>query len=152
MCFPCLRSKKRKPRLNEFRKSTKISVRIPRGVMIKVLNFILQLNEIELKSHSYVHFRTNALVKDHYHHVALLAIFLSTRLYCQSLSAGLPGNIQYQHRAVVYRFYLIVLPLLVNLNGSTGSPAGTDTVQQRRTSCRKIPGVGWATFAGRVAS
>ena len=46
--------------------------------------------------------------------------FLAILLYCPLFPAGLQGNILYQHRAVVCRFLLVVLPLLVHVKGSTG--------------------------------
>ena len=45
---------------------------------------------------------------------------LSTRHYRPSLPGGLPGYILYRHSAVVYRFELVVQPLLVHVKGSTG--------------------------------
>ena len=45
---------------------------------------------------------------------------LATRLYCPLFLVSLQGYILYQHRAVVYRFWLVVLPLLVHMKGSTG--------------------------------
>ena len=45
---------------------------------------------------------------------------LVTRLYHPSLPVGLQGYILYRHRAVVYRFELIVLPFVVHVKGSTG--------------------------------
>ena len=45
---------------------------------------------------------------------------LATRLYRPSFLGGLLGYILYRHRAVVYRFQLVVLPLLVHVKGSTG--------------------------------
>ena len=44
---------------------------------------------------------------------------LATRLYHPLFTVGLQGHILYRHRAVVYRFYLVVLPLLVHVKGST---------------------------------
>ena len=44
----------------------------------------------------------------------------ATRLYRPSFPVSLHGYILYQHRTVVYRFYQVVLTLLVHLKGSTG--------------------------------
>ena len=41
-------------------------------------------------------------------------------VYRPSLPESLQGYILYQHRAVVYRFLLVVLPLLIHVMGSTG--------------------------------
>ena len=43
---------------------------------------------------------------------------LATRLYRPLLPVGLQGYFLYRHRAVVYRFSLIVLPLLVHVKGA----------------------------------
>ena len=45
---------------------------------------------------------------------------LATRLYRPLLPGGLQGYILYRHRAVVYRFLLVALALLVHVMGSTG--------------------------------
>ena len=45
---------------------------------------------------------------------------LTTHLYRPSLLGGLPHYILYQHRAVEYRFWLVILLLLVYVKGSTG--------------------------------
>ena len=59
-----------------------------------------------------------------YHHVTTPARSLwpsrATHLYRLLLPVGLQGNILYRHRAVVYKFELVVLPLLVHVKGSTG--------------------------------
>ena len=44
---------------------------------------------------------------------------LDIRLHRPSHPAGLPVYILYWHRAVIYRFKLVVLPLLVYVKGST---------------------------------
>ena len=44
----------------------------------------------------------------------------ATDLYRPSLPVGLQGYILYQHRAVVCRFKLVILPFLVHVKGSTG--------------------------------
>ena len=44
----------------------------------------------------------------------------TTLLYHPSLLVGFHGYILYQHRTVVYRFLLVVLPLLVHVKESTG--------------------------------
>ena len=44
----------------------------------------------------------------------------ATPLYCPSLPVGLQGYILYWHRAVVCRFLLVILLLLVHVKGSTG--------------------------------
>ena len=46
--------------------------------------------------------------------------YLAIRLYRPSRSAGLPGYILYQYRAVVDRFLPVAQPLLIRLMGSTG--------------------------------
>ena len=45
---------------------------------------------------------------------------LATHLYHSSLLGCLQSYILYWHRTVVYRFYLVVLPLLFHVKGSTG--------------------------------
>ena len=45
---------------------------------------------------------------------------LATPPYRPLLPAGLQGYIPYRHRAAVCRFELVVLPLLVHVNVSTG--------------------------------
>ena len=45
---------------------------------------------------------------------------LATRPFRPSLTGGLQGYILYRHRAVVYSFLRVVLPLLVHVKGSTG--------------------------------
>ena len=45
---------------------------------------------------------------------------LATRLNRPSLRGSLRGYILYRHRAVAFRFLLVVLPLLVHVKGSTG--------------------------------
>ena len=45
---------------------------------------------------------------------------LATPPYHSLLPVGLQGYILYQHRAAVCRFELVVLPLVVHVNGSTG--------------------------------
>ena len=44
----------------------------------------------------------------------------ATLFYRPSFPVGLRGYILYRHRAVVCRFKLVVLPLLVHMKGSTG--------------------------------
>ena len=46
--------------------------------------------------------------------------FLAPPLYRPSLPAGSQGYIPYRYRVAVYRFELVVLPLLVHVKGSTG--------------------------------
>ena len=45
---------------------------------------------------------------------------LATRLYRPTLLVGLQGYILYRHSAVLYRFWLVLLLLLVHVIGSTG--------------------------------
>ena len=45
---------------------------------------------------------------------------LTTPPYRPLLPAGLQGYIPHRHRAAVYRFELVILPLLIHVKGSTG--------------------------------
>ena len=63
----------------------------------------------------------------------------ATRLYRPSLPVGLQGYILYWHRAVVYRFSLVVQPLLVHVKGSTW----VSRLWVRSYFCSSIPHVWW---------
>ena len=96
-------------------------------IVQSMLNFgslINKNNDIGMKSfgcvYIYIYIYNHIRYHHHHHHYVAPSAQISLTFSCQSLLGGPPGYILYWHRAIVCRFQLVVLSLLVHVRGSTG--------------------------------
>ena len=106
--------------------------RVSEGIQGKELCSFLYLGVVDIEKNLRVTLSRTTYLVTYIRVIIIIIIIIShrqhgspwpsfaTRLYRPSLPAGLQGYLLYRRRAVVYKFLLVVLPLLVHVKGSTG--------------------------------